>query len=228
MFAEIQTGDVLMPSPLLTFESSQIRLHFQHGPDGRVSSPQVPAGNMRDLAEARYLRPDRIERASRRLAELTKLVSRQDLAAALAADQLTTSQEANSLLATGPVQESKISNEYIMRSRSTKLAQNANPQRALPLAARSTVHQGQLHVVWIGSALLLARRVRVEEGMFLQGCWLDWDVIRGELLTSVSDLLPNARLEPVAASGSLIPARMLASLPVRLVPGEAPEEQEPG
>ena len=48
---------MLMPSPLLTFTSPQIRLHFQYGPDGRLSSPQVPAGNMRDLAEARYLRP---------------------------------------------------------------------------------------------------------------------------------------------------------------------------
>ena len=46
-----------MPSPLLTFTSPQIRLHFQYGPDGRLSSPQVPAGNMRDLAESRYLPP---------------------------------------------------------------------------------------------------------------------------------------------------------------------------
>src|SRR5262245_54492492 len=39
MFAEIQRGDVLMPSPLLTFTSPQIRLHFQYGPDGKLSSP---------------------------------------------------------------------------------------------------------------------------------------------------------------------------------------------
>ena len=83
MFAEIQKGDVLVPSPLLTFASPQVRLHFQYGPDGRLSSPQVPAGNMRDLAEARYLSPERVERASRRLDELARLVSREDLAAAL-------------------------------------------------------------------------------------------------------------------------------------------------
>ena len=51
MFAEIEKGDVLVPSPLLTFVSPQVRLHFQYGPDGRLTSPQVPAGNMRDLAE---------------------------------------------------------------------------------------------------------------------------------------------------------------------------------
>ena len=83
MFAEIQRGDVLVPSPLLTFSSPQIRLHFQYGPDGRLSSPQVPAGNMRDLAESRYLPPERIELAARRLEELGRLVSRKELASRL-------------------------------------------------------------------------------------------------------------------------------------------------
>ena len=87
MFAEIQKGDVLMPSPLLTFTSPQIRLHFQYGPDGRLSSPQVPAGNMRDLAETRYLSPelDRSSLAPARRAR--RLVSRKDLAAALLVEE---------------------------------------------------------------------------------------------------------------------------------------------
>ncbi len=83
MFAEIEKGDVLVPSPLLTSFSRQIRLHFQYGPAGRLSSPQVPAGNMRDLCEARYLPPEKIELASRRLQELFRLVSRENLASAL-------------------------------------------------------------------------------------------------------------------------------------------------
>ncbi len=228
MFAEIQKGDVLMPSPLLTYDSPQIRLHFQYGPDGRVNSPQVPAGNMRDLAESRYLPPERIERASRRLAELNKLVRLEDLVAALSADESTLSTDENPLLASGPLSQSKSSNEYMMRSRSTKLAQNAIPPQAQPLSARSTLHQGPLHVVWIGPALLMARRVRVEEGTFLQGCWLDWDVLRRDLLATAADLLPTARLEPVPAPGRLIPGRMMASLPARLVPGTIPDEQELG
>ena len=130
MFAEIQRGDVLMPSPLLTFTSPQIRLHFQYGPDGRLSSPQVPAGNMRDLAEARYLSPELIEQAARRLDELGRLVSRKDLAAALAVEDPTSSADTNPTLAYGPVSQSKSSNEYMMRSRSTKLAQSAAPAQA--------------------------------------------------------------------------------------------------
>ena len=127
MFAEIQKGDVLMPSPLLTFSSPQIRLHFQYGPDGRLSSPQVPAGNMRDLAEARYVPAELIEQASRRLDELGRLVSRKELVAALAADEKAQSVTTNPTLAYGPALVSKSSNEFLMRSRSAKVAQNAPP-----------------------------------------------------------------------------------------------------
>jgi len=230
MFAEIQRGDVLMPSPLLTFSSPQIRLHFQYGPDGRLSSPQVPAGNMRDLAEARYLPPELIERAARRLDELGGLVSRKELVAALAVlEPAAPSDTKKPAITSWPVSPYKSSNEYMMRSRSTKLAQNAAPAEALPLSlsASSTVTQGPLQAFWIGPTLVLARRVRVEEGTFLQGCWLDWEVIRRDLVESAADLVPHSRLEPAPAPPGLGPARMLASLPVRLASGSTPDEPEP-
>lgn len=226
MFAEIQRGDVLMPSPLLTFSSPQIRLHFQYGPDGKISSPQVPAGNMRDLAEARYLAPDRFERAEHQLSVLKNLVNRQQLARALTVEETTQTATANRTLAYGPALTANPSNEYTMRSRSTKLAQSLNQSQAVPLAAPSTVVQGPLLAVWFGPALILARQVRVEEGVFLQGCWLDWDVIRYELLKSVDDLTPGARLEPVGAADTLPRTRMLAALPVQLIPATAAVEPE--
>jgi signal transduction histidine kinase len=112
----------------------------------------------------------------------------------------------------------------MMRARSTKLAQSAAPAAAQPIAARSTLVQGPLQAVWVGPALVLARRVRVEEGTFLQGCWLDWDVVRRDLLDSVSDLVPGARLEPVAETTSDLGPRMLASLPARLGPAASEAE----
>lgn len=227
MFAEIGRGDVLIPSPLLTFRSPQIRLHFQYGPDGRLSSPQVPAGNMRDLAEHRYLSPELIEEASRRLAELGKLVTRKDLAAALVVEDPASPEQTNPTLAFGPVSESKSSNEYMMRSRNSRQAQSAPPAEAQPLSARSSLSQGPLQAVWIGPNLLLARRVRVLEGTFLQGCWLDWDVIRRDLMERAVDLLPHARLHAVLTQGEAAPTRMLASLPVRLVSDSSADEPEP-
>ncbi len=51
--SEIPPGDVLTPSPLLSFESDYILLHFQIAPDGGVTSPQVPTGNELDLWQSK-------------------------------------------------------------------------------------------------------------------------------------------------------------------------------
>lgn len=57
MWEQVQPGDLLVPSPLLLSPRSQtgadlIRLYFQVDAHGRFSSPQVPTGNMLDLAES--------------------------------------------------------------------------------------------------------------------------------------------------------------------------------
>ena len=52
---EIEAGEILTPSPLLSFQSDYIRLHFQMSPNGTLMSPQVPEGNLRSLAETSYL-----------------------------------------------------------------------------------------------------------------------------------------------------------------------------
>lgn len=58
----IEKDEVYSPSPLLTFQSEFFPLHFQVDSSGAVSSPQVPEGNWRDLAESGYLDPGAIER----------------------------------------------------------------------------------------------------------------------------------------------------------------------
>ena len=87
MFEEIQKGEVLLPSPLLTELPPNVLLHFQLEPDGTLTSPQVPTGNMRDLAEGRrYTTRDKIQTATGRLAKLQKLVSTKELLTALVLD----------------------------------------------------------------------------------------------------------------------------------------------
>ncbi|MDP3500372.1 MAG: HAMP domain-containing sensor histidine kinase [Myxococcales bacterium] len=79
---------------------------------------------------------------------------------------------------------------------------------------------------WYGDALVLARRVRLADGLHVQGAWLNWDGLQRQLLLEVKDLLPAARLEPVkgAQEGDGL---MLASLPVRLVPGPPARVNDP-
>jgi signal transduction histidine kinase len=74
-----------------------------------------------------------------------------------------------------------------------------------------------LQAVWIGDALILARTVSVNERQYIQGCWLDWPALETALLDEIRDLLPNASLVPGAFAEK--PGRMLAALPVRIVPG---------
>jgi signal transduction histidine kinase len=70
----IQQGDVLVPSPLLTFSSSNVLLHFQFGPDRPLTSPQVPEGDERKLARSGYVSPQQLRHASNRLAQFKVLL----------------------------------------------------------------------------------------------------------------------------------------------------------
>jgi len=89
-----------------------------------------------------------------------------------------------------------------------------------PGAAR--VIEGALTPLVAHGQLLLARRVIVSGAEYIQGCWLDWPAIKGWLLPSIRDLLPAADLEPVTSNAPNGDEHLLASLPVRLVPGSPP------
>ncbi len=85
--------------------------------------------------------------------------------------------------------------------------------------APANVSQGMMKPVWVGSMLLLARRVSVGGKEYVQGCWLDWRWIQERLLSDVRDLLPDARLEPAPDGGGERATNMLAALPAKLSPG---------
>jgi signal transduction histidine kinase len=94
----------------------------------------------------------------------------------------------------------------------------------------TAVSEGILKPLWVGDQLVLARRVSVDHRDYVQGCLLNWEAIRRSLLADIADLLPRAQLEPVAGeSGGAAdrPTQMLASVPVRLVPGPVPEDPAP-
>jgi len=60
MLTPIEEGAILTASPLLTFREPFITLHFQVDESGRLSSPQVPTSNHRDLAESTVLNAETI------------------------------------------------------------------------------------------------------------------------------------------------------------------------
>lgn len=74
MFQQVKPNEVLVPSPLLEASGRFIRLHYQVEPDGVLTSPQAPTGNMRDLAEAQYLDSEYIVLAGQLLHEVETMI----------------------------------------------------------------------------------------------------------------------------------------------------------
>ena len=50
---------------------------------------------------------------------------------------------------------------------------------------------------WLDGELVLLRRAVFGSRTVLQGCWLDWPVIRHKLLDEVADLLPQETVGPI-------------------------------
>ena len=83
--APIVYGELLAPSPMLVEHPPFVWLYFQFEPGGAVTSPEVPSGEMRAVAESRYTSADRIATTEQRLEEFRTLNLRDTLLAALPA-----------------------------------------------------------------------------------------------------------------------------------------------
>jgi signal transduction histidine kinase len=122
-------------------------------------------------------------------------------------------------------QSARSAEELQARAQSLKQAYDVTAQNMLFANTRPQdrldVAEGLFKPVWFGTALVLVRRVTVQGQQYVQGCWLDWPGLSRSLLENVRDLLPTARLEPIQSAIEDPQARLLASLPVRLLPGAA-------
>ena len=224
LLAEPAAGQALTASPLLRETPPHVLLHFQLAPDGSITSPQVPEGSLRDraLAHAHLTRAALAERAAR-LDALRQSVSGATLFASLPADDPVKTAAASKAVASqtpGGPQQQRMKSVKEFEARQQNFESNALGSQLADEAqspAGAEVQDGAMVPLWSGEELLLARRVRVNGRLYVQGCWLAWPRLRGELLASVRDLLPNARLEPVSGSAGADDERRLAALPARLV-----------
>jgi signal transduction histidine kinase len=219
-------GTAFLSSPLLSPLPEHVLLHFQLAPDGSVSSPQVVEPGLREALGA-ALPASEVAVLEGRLHDLKELLRGTDLRRALAEPPL---QARRAEVRSGPTstlsdisQVSKNAIEYSARSRSASQAvrQSQNISNVFPDEPPPAESDVAMRAVWVGDTLLLGRRVRLEGRDYVQGCWLDWPGLRTWLLGQVRDLLPSAVLEPVRSREAQGDGRMLAALPVRLVPGQA-------
>jgi signal transduction histidine kinase len=222
-------------SPLLVQGVPLTVVHFQFEPSGQLSSPQAPAGPSLQRALEAGVAPRRVQQAEANLARLAQATSFAALARQLPAPRdvpLLALQ--NPTLLSAPPQVSQAvepraqqqaRNQSELNVRRQYVAQNtANyflNEAVVGGLAANDAQGAAMTPLWQKGQLLLARRVRLEGAEVAQGCWLDWPAIQRQLLASVADLLPGARLRPSQAAASEQP-HLLASLPIELVPGTAP------
>ncbi len=78
--------------------------------------------------------------------------------------------------------------------------------------------------------LVLTRTIQRDGHEVVQGVWLDWASMSGELLGSIGDLLPTSTLVPITSDhpvqtkgkrGRQLPSYRLATVPVSFIPGGA-------
>jgi signal transduction histidine kinase len=304
MWQEIQPGELRVPSPLLEGSGPFIRLHFEVEPDGSLTSPQAPTGNMRDLAESAYIPGEYIVYAGELLDRLAALLRASEARVDRAYQHSDEGQSAFGIGQPGAAggapppqdpgvvgksaqefaarqqvaQQALIQNDAPRRGRETistleerdrsagsfppaealaalrklvsdhKDAPRSEPGDALepgPQTAGAAIapsqpvklggdeiRVGPFEPEWLpgnGSPeLVLRRTVHVGGTATIQGVWLDWPAVHARLLEVSHDLLPGAELEPVRPGQSAPAARMLASIPVLLVPGSGPTPWAPG
>lgn len=285
------SGEVLVPSPLLGFSSSNIWLHFQFGPAGHLSSPEAPAAEFQSLADRVEVPAPQRELAQIRLNRLQELLDRraadhrtntadpsstgglfssvtrtqpdlqlnllnreavladatEGLTEPVAAEtdseadrsvsakagnrsggQYRVQVEANDLQARYNTFNNLLGNQrgpnrQELQARYGLTATNA-PTQVPPVAIGTNrpLQIGRLTASWVADELLLTRRVNLTDGYRVQGCWVNWPVVRANLIGSIHDLFPNADLQVAPNAESVNPARRLVALrgvPLELLPG---------
>ncbi len=110
---------------------------------------------------------------------------------------------------------------------STRLRLDGPSYAGYQQSSATEVRQSPFVARWMRNAntgvqeLIVHRAVDLRVGRVTQGYWIDWPVLRARLREVTEDLLPGADVAPQVAGRS--PAsHLMASIPVVLLPGEAP------
>ena len=122
-------------------------------------------------------------------------------------------------------QQARNRSEYQARVQSNA-AQQMAAQAIEPSPERRRAYPGLFKPLWYGGTLVMVRRYGDAEGR-VQGCTVNWPTVKERLLGTCRDLLPSADLVPADPAVLDPDARLLASFPVRLVPGSLPPAVSP-
>lgn len=219
----VREGEILAKSPLLTFASPLVSLHFQMDAAGLVTSPQVPRADQLALALTTCIGPDRADDKALQLNELATVIDEQAL-------RRVSSAEAAPLLTgqadLGPPSDQALLNQREFSKRSKGYADaKAQNLGVVDEASVQRISVGAFAPLWFGPSgdrLLFVREVHRGQTPMLQGFVVNWPALSADLLGEVEDLFPAATLSPLSTLNCAEPSQglALAGAPAQLVPGE--------
>ena len=230
LLGKLSPGDVLTPSPLLSFRSEWFPLHFQVDADGEVTSPQVPLGNQLDVAQSQAT-PIAVDDKRELLHRIKELVSPSKLIArcSVGNDNLPEQQLRMEQTATDGAET--VTN-YSQRAQATTPARQKMAWAATASDNDTTVvnpsSAAALVPLWLddpsrGAYLVFVRRVMAQGRPLFQGVLADWSKLSAALLAAIGDagIAHGARLvrvdqpdpERVAHLLTVVPACLEATPP---------------
>ncbi len=228
----LEPGEILTPSPLLGFDSERIRLHFQIDPQGEISSPQVPQGEMHRLARASGLGAEELASKRLLLEELRPLlprdevllgVERAEAAVARALEVPTGTEEPVAVAPLSPASKSQA--EFQKRAQGSSYCQAPLGPGSVnwDLTDGSSLIVGPLVPLWLPQHddadphLVFVRRVTIGNDSYLQGFLADWPFLKQDLEAEAQDLFARVHLRPILeADRSASTEGLLATIPAVL------------
>ena len=233
LLSPIRPGEVLTPSPLLSFASDYFSLHFQMGPDGRLTSPQAPIGQYRVLAEDAYLSDEQIASNAAVLITFGETVTPQQVAECAALGDtpplpsppipLAAAGQSSPLSRADDTLSQQVKSRQELTKRRGAYRQAIEQQQAANVVAADTsVVVGSFVPFWNSGPdgadeLIFSRSVLVGDKQYYQGFLCDWRKLRGALMDQIADLFETAMLVPVAGAAAAVDSgTLLATIPVAL------------
>jgi signal transduction histidine kinase len=235
-------ADSRSTSPLLNHSSPYILAHFQFDPNGALSSPQLPGSFAKKPVKPTQENRERLKVTTRLLSDMQKKVSRKELLEIMSIEESVPVIYEDEQLAQmrGPQQQTENNpptqgvQAFLQQSKMNRDQKNYIESRQRVNVTNNSINgefsKGNpnthtdirsMKAFWVDDMLLLARETRLNGRQYIQGCVLNWPAIREWLQKEIADLLPGSQLLPGAAVSPDDGHLMLASVPVKLVPGEA-------
>lgn len=223
---EIPKGAILTRSPLLTYESELFPLHFELRAEAAPRSPQVPLGNLRDLAQATCVAAPRMNARDAALEEAAAYLdyasllprvreaSREAADAAVEEPPQVMAQSEDLEAETRQQKQGKFTGgDYQSRNQATQnakqkigwVAEDELKKSGLDLPAEDDPDTvvGPLVPLWVphaeavdGHQLLFLRRVRHAGAVLLQGFRVDWGELSAALRERLGAVAERSTLKP--------------------------------